>query len=486
VSNLFDLVKSHFGDELVGRLLPFLGINQDKAHVASDSVISTLIGGLVSKAHAEGGADSVFDFLKPFLGSKFDFAKEWSPSGGIVDLVSKGHPMLASLFGDNVKEVTASVGKAVSIPDHEAGKLLRATAPGLMGAIGGLLGANASKTDLMGLLTGQLPFLEGKLPAGLPFDLSKVAGLAGLGAVAAAGAGLADGRKIAEVPKVEMPNVEVPKVEVPAVEVPKIDAVAGAALAGAAAVGAAAVGAALNSSNRITVGDVKVPEVTVPKIAAVAAPVAAVTGGGGSSKAIGWGFGLLALAAFGYLGYTSLAGGEVNVPALPTVKKMEAPVEAPAAEVPKVEAPAAEVPEVKYEGAKMDGIEGKLVEFIKSDKPVDKKTWFTFDRLYFDTAKSSLKPESKSQLKNIAMIMKEYPKVSLKVGGYTDNVGSDASNMKLSGERANVTVKALVALGVEAGRLKAEGFGKQFPIADNKTDAGKAKNRRIDVRVTAK
>jgi cytochrome c oxidase subunit 2 len=138
-------------------------------------------------------------------------------------------------------------------------------------------------------------------------------------------------------------------------------------------------------------------------------------------------------------------------------------------------------------GVVANGIENKLIAFIEDKtKAVDKTTWFSFDRLLFETGKSTLKPESQEQLNNIALILKNYPEVDLKVGGYTDNVGDPKKNKALSDERAKSVVAELVKLGVEEKRLKAEGYGEEHPVADNKTEEGRAQNRRIDVRVTKK
>jgi outer membrane protein OmpA-like peptidoglycan-associated protein len=133
------------------------------------------------------------------------------------------------------------------------------------------------------------------------------------------------------------------------------------------------------------------------------------------------------------------------------------------------------------------GVEKKLIAFIEdAQKPVDDQTWFSFDRLTFDTAKATLRPESAEQLKNIAEILKAYPRVTLKLGGYTDNEGATDFNMKLSQDRADNVMSELVKLDIDAGRLKAEGYGEQYPVATNDTEEGRAKNRRIDIRVTSK
>lgn len=134
-----------------------------------------------------------------------------------------------------------------------------------------------------------------------------------------------------------------------------------------------------------------------------------------------------------------------------------------------------------------NGIENKLIAFIEdASKAVDKTTWFSFDRLAFETGKSVLKPESQEQLKNIASVLTAYPKVNLKIGGYTDNTGDAKANLKLSQERANTVKAELVKLGIDAKRLESEGYGQEHPVASNDTEEGRAKNRRIDVRVTQK
>ncbi len=133
------------------------------------------------------------------------------------------------------------------------------------------------------------------------------------------------------------------------------------------------------------------------------------------------------------------------------------------------------------------GVENKLIGFIQDNsKPVDTNTWFDFDRLLFDTGSATLQPASDEQLRNIAEIMKAYPNVKIKIGGYTDNTGDKAANQKLSEDRANNVMAALEKLGVAPDRLEAQGYGEDHPVADNSTEEGKQKNRRISLRVTAK
>jgi outer membrane protein OmpA-like peptidoglycan-associated protein len=131
------------------------------------------------------------------------------------------------------------------------------------------------------------------------------------------------------------------------------------------------------------------------------------------------------------------------------------------------------------------GIEANLLGFVNdSTRPIDDSTWFTFDRLEFDTASARLDPASTAQVQNIAEIMKCYPTLQLKVDGYTDNVGDPAANLHLSQQRADTTVQAIVANGISATRLSAEGYGEAHPVGSNDNEQGRQRNRRIDLRVT--
>jgi outer membrane protein OmpA-like peptidoglycan-associated protein len=100
----------------------------------------------------------------------------------------------------------------------------------------------------------------------------------------------------------------------------------------------------------------------------------------------------------------------------------------------------------------------------------------------FDTGKAEVKPESESALQEVAKLMAGDPQLKLLVVGHTDGIGSLESNMKLSQARADAVVKALSTKhGIAAARLKAQGAGPIAPIASNRTEEGRAKNRRVEL-----
>ena len=134
-----------------------------------------------------------------------------------------------------------------------------------------------------------------------------------------------------------------------------------------------------------------------------------------------------------------------------------------------------------------NGVENKLLVFIKDPATqANSETWFDFDRLLFDTNAATLQPSSQEQLQNIANILKAYPNVRIRIGGYTDNQGDPAANLKLSQDRADNVMQQIIVLGVDPSRMDAKGYGEDHPVADNATDAGRAQNRRIAMRVTQK
>jgi outer membrane protein OmpA-like peptidoglycan-associated protein len=99
----------------------------------------------------------------------------------------------------------------------------------------------------------------------------------------------------------------------------------------------------------------------------------------------------------------------------------------------------------------------------------------------FDTGKSVIRDESRPIIEQIVQMMKSNPDLKIGVEGHTDNVGTPASNKTLSEARAKSVVSAIVGQGISPDRLSPAGYGQDKPIADNNTEEGRAKNRRVEL-----
>jgi len=127
---------------------------------------------------------------------------------------------------------------------------------------------------------------------------------------------------------------------------------------------------------------------------------------------------------------------------------------------------------------KLEALRSKTISVYKDARG----TILSMSDILFEFGKADLKQELKENLAEIAAILKSLLTESkVDIEGHTDNVGSAASNKKLSEQRAKAVLDYLVDRGVDKKRLKAKGFGFEVPVADNKTEEGRAKNRRVEL-----
>jgi outer membrane protein OmpA-like peptidoglycan-associated protein len=132
------------------------------------------------------------------------------------------------------------------------------------------------------------------------------------------------------------------------------------------------------------------------------------------------------------------------------------------------------------ETARMDtGMVGVTADSLAAGLAADGKV--VLDGLYFDTGKATLQAGSDPSLEQAALLLRQQPSLKLMVVGHTDNTGTAATNMTLSQQRAEAVRRALMARGIAASRLSAQGVGSSVPVASNATEAGRAKNRRVEL-----
>ncbi len=126
---------------------------------------------------------------------------------------------------------------------------------------------------------------------------------------------------------------------------------------------------------------------------------------------------------------------------------------------------------------------GEMAQDVSASDMLDALNRDGFMALYinFDTGKFDIKPESQPIIDQIAQLMKDNSELKLSIEGHTDNVGTPQNNKVLSENRAKAVMKAVVSSGVDASRLTAVGWGQERPIADNRTEDGRAKNRRVEI-----
>lgn len=131
------------------------------------------------------------------------------------------------------------------------------------------------------------------------------------------------------------------------------------------------------------------------------------------------------------------------------------------------------------------GSEKAILDFIlDSTNSLDSSGyWIVLDRVHFVDRESSYFIDSEEQIKNIGLILSSFPKTKIEIAGYTDNLGNPQSNETLSLKRANSIKDALIKLNITEDRITTKGYGQEFPLLKNDTEANRKENRRIAVKI---
>lgn len=137
-----------------------------------------------------------------------------------------------------------------------------------------------------------------------------------------------------------------------------------------------------------------------------------------------------------------------------------------------------------YVGHRMDNQAKELEKIAETKRTEQGLVTKLKSDILFDTGKADLKAEAKTNLAQMAEIMKKYPENVLTINGYTDNTGKEATNTALSAKRAEAVKAQLIAAGLTEAAIATKGLGAQNPIADNAKADGRKQNRRVEIEIT--
>jgi OmpA-OmpF porin, OOP family len=436
--NLLALLKDNLTPEIISKAANLVGEDQASTATAMSGILPAVLGSVVGKASTDDGASSIMSMISGggHNGGILDNLGSMLGGGSSTDnMLSGGSGILSSLLGDKVGGIANLIGSFAGIKSGSASSLMSMAAPMVMGLIGKQVSSNGlNASGLMSMLAGQKDHIAAAMPAGLG---DKLGGLLGMGSMFSGVSNLMSGmasdasKTVSSATNYASEQVEEATGGLPKWLLPLL-------------IGAAVIAGLLYFMKGC---NNKPVEAVTSTLDSAASSVSA-----------------------GMDSVASTAGSAVAT-ATDAVKKLFT------LKLP--DGSTIEVPE--------GSLEDQIVKFIQDDnQKIDKKVWFNFDRLLFDTGKSTLKAESQEQIQKTVAILKAFPKVKIKIGGYTDNVGNAASNMKLSSDRAVVVMDALIAGGIDKSRLESEGYGDKNPVASNDTEEGKAQNRRIAISVREK
>lgn len=482
--NLLDLVKDQVTGQLVKHATGALGESEGGIQKALGGIFPSILGSMISKGSDADGGAGLMDMIKGvdpgivgnmagMLGGSADEPSSVSNIGG---------GLLKGLMGDKLGGAADLISKMSGIKSGSAMSLFKLAAPFLTGIIGKKVADDGLDVGgLVGMLTDQKDSVSNALPSGM-------GSLMGLGSLLGSAKDLASGAV----------------------------GMASGAITGVADKAGDLAGSAANATRGAVTGASNIAKGAAGATVG-AAGAAAGAAKSGASSLFKWLIpALIALAAIYFISTKMCAGTTVGDAVSSTIDKgAEMTKDAGGAIADGAKAAGGAV----VDGAKTAGNavadganavgSGLSAAFSKVDDVARKalsgitfaagsagkqmmdyidgggkgEGTFRFKNLNFESASARIAGTSGAEVDNLAAILKAYPDVNVVIEGHTDSDGEEAANVTLSESRAASVKARLVALGIDASRVATKGYGETMPIADNNTAAGKAENRRIEVKI---
>ncbi|MEA5460566.1 OmpA family protein [Arcicella sp. LKC2W] len=457
--NLFGELKELLLGDVANKAANLLGEKEDKVKTAIEGLIPTFVGGLMKRASNEAGATTLMNVVKKgnHDGSIIEqIGNLVNNKDSFAQIVEKGNGLVSMLLPDKKSSIATMISQFAGVRNSSATSLLSIVAPIVVGKLGKMVSTqNLDKAGLANTLLDQRSILLDETPENLQTKMIDVLGLSTFLSEEIKPVQFAPGG-------IKANGVPAPPVSKPTEH------------------------REVTYSNKDYEGEggsgMSIPKWLLPTVL-----IAAVLGGVGYFAAT--------------YDWSSLTSSNVEPDSAQLEQVTNATIDttnltkdsaavkvdssAAAVTVPTTTAIGIGLPN----GQKIDLAEGSFnYKFAKylTDSSAKANQSFTFDNLNFESNTNTLVAGSEKTVQDLAKIMTAYPRVQVKLTGYTDNTGDSLQNRKLSFKRAFAVKNLLVANGVQDLRIDFAGKGASNPIASNATEEGKAKNRRIEMKVVKK
>lgn len=457
--NLFEELREVLVGDVVSKTAILVGEKEEKVKIAFEGLVPTFVGGLMKRASNEAGATTLMNVVK-----------KGSANGSIIEqldglltnkesfagFVEKGNSVVSMLLPDKKSSIATMISQFAGVKNSSATALLSVVAPLVVGKLGSLVTAQGlDRTGLANVILDQRSILLDETPESLQPKMIDVLGLAtfmseeikpvqfATGTIKSNTTQTITPKKPVESRPVTYSDKDYNSEQGTGMTIPKWllpTFVIAVALAGLGYFAATYDWSKLSSNSAIETDTSQSEQVTNAQIDT-----------------------------------TNLSKDTVVTKVDSTILPSSATTKTMGINLPN--------------GQKLDLVEGtfnyKFAKYL-TDSSAKVNQSFTFDNLNFESNTPNLGAGSDKTVQDLAKIMSAYPRVQVKLTCYTDNVGDSLQNRKLSLKRAFAVKNLLVANGIQDLRIDFTGKGSSNPVASNATEEGKAKNRRIEVKIIKK